>query len=66
MLARVYFIVGLALLLGYGVTAWEGWEFGNALRVPSIPPVGSSITSSGRASSSSSGRSAILIFNGGK
>jgi hypothetical protein len=64
MLSRVYLIVGSVLLLGYGVVALEGWEFGNAVRVASVPAIGSSLTSSGRPSTGSSGRSFWII--GGK
>jgi hypothetical protein len=63
MLARTYFILGLLLLVGYGVSAFEGWEFGNAMRVYPVPPVGSSLTSSARYHS---GRSSWVFISGGK
>ncbi len=49
MLTRVYSILGSLLLLGYGLSAYQGWEFGNAMRLISAPPAGSAMySSSGR------------------
>lgn len=70
MLARVYFIGGCLLLGGYGVNAWQGWEYGNAVRMATAPAAGSAMTASsgGRvyhsSSSSSGSRSGWVIFGG--
>jgi hypothetical protein len=47
MLTRVYYILGALLVLGYGVAAYEGWEFASPMRMASAPPAGSVVRSSG-------------------
>ena len=63
MLARGYFILGAVLLLGYVVAAFEGWEFGNPIRVSPVPPAGATLSSSARYHSGSS-RSGWIIWGG--
>jgi hypothetical protein len=65
MLARIYFIAGSLLLAGYGLTCWEGWEFGDAVRLSPAPPAGTVMHSStGGGGHSSSSRSGWVIFGG--
>jgi hypothetical protein len=66
MLARVYLVLGSLLVLGYGVVAFEGWEFGNPVRLSPAPPAGAALSSSGGHSSSSSGTRSGWIIWGGK
>jgi hypothetical protein len=47
MLNRVYVILGGLLVLGYAVSAYEGWEFASAVRMAAAPPAGSVARSSG-------------------
>jgi hypothetical protein len=47
MLTRVYYILGGLMILGYGVAAYEGWEFASAVRMAAAPPAGSMVSSSG-------------------
>ncbi len=47
MLTRVYCILGGLLVLGYAMSAYEGWEFASAVRMASAPPAGSNVHSSG-------------------
>ena len=62
MLARIYSIAGALLLAGYGLVCWQGWEFGDPVRLSPAPPAGASLqSSSGHASSS---RSGWVIFGG--
>jgi hypothetical protein len=65
MLERGYIILGAVLLLGYVVVAWEGWEFGNPMRLSPAPPPGATLSSSGRSHSGSPGtRSGWFIWGG--
>jgi hypothetical protein len=67
MLARFYIIAGSLLLVGYGVYAWEGWEFGDPVRVSTAPAVGAQLRPTGRTYTSSSGsgsRSGWIILGG--
>jgi hypothetical protein len=69
MLTRIYIIAGALLLGGYGVAAWEGWEFSNPRVLTPAPPAGAALSpSSGRAhySGSSSGSRSGWIIWGGK
>jgi hypothetical protein len=68
MLARIYLIAGTLLLGSYGVTMWEGWEFGSTRLLAQAPPAGAQLyASSGRAyysHSSPGSRSGWVIFGG--
>jgi hypothetical protein len=72
MLQRVYMILGAFLIGGYGVAAWEGWEFSNPVLLATAPAPGSTLRSSsgggssGYTSSSSGGRSSGVGGFGGK
>jgi hypothetical protein len=65
MFERVYIVLGSLLLLGYAVVAWEGWEFGNPVKLRPAPPAGATLSSSGTYHHSGS-RSGVIIINGGK
>jgi hypothetical protein len=66
MLARIYYVLGSLLVLGYVVVAFEGWEFGNPVRMSPAPPVGAAVSSSGRSHSGASGSRSGWIIWGGK
>jgi hypothetical protein len=72
MFARVYLILGSVVLAGYGLAAFEGWEFVNPVRLAAAPPPGSTLrSSSGRwfwfySSSTSGGRGSGVGGFGGK
>ena len=72
MFARVYLILGVLVLVGYGMSAYEGWEFVDPVRQTAAPTAGSTLHSSGGgwsssgSSSSSGGRGVGVGGFGGK